>query len=107
MKSMSIDKTADYSTMFTAVFAQSIKAVLLAENWTENNWMPLAISQMLEQSETNFKVKNIDPLIGYSMVVDAQGTSEVARVVSSKLVTTEVKLRISLGTNFLSRTLTG
>lgn len=37
------------------------------------------------------------------MAFDAQSTSEVARVVCSKLVTTDVELRIRHGTNLLLR----
>ena len=100
---MAVDNNANHSTLFKAIFAQSIEALVLVDYCTDENLMPPAIFQLLEKSNSDFNIRYLDTPIEYSMATDAQGISGVVKVVCSKLVTTDVKLRIRHGTNLLLR----
>ena len=103
LKSMAVDNNANHSTLFTAIFAQSIEALVIADKCADDNLMPPAIFKLLEKSNSDFNIKYLHTPIEYSMAVDVQGTSGVAKVVCSNLVTTDVELSIRYGTNLLLR----
>lgn len=60
MISISIEEKANHSTLFTAVFAQSIEALVLADKFADDNLILPALLQVLEHSKAEFKVKNLD-----------------------------------------------
>lgn len=90
-------------TLFTATFADTIEALVLADNGSDDNLLPPDMLKKLLQCKPDLKVTLLDNPIEYSMAVDAQTKSGVAKVVCDRTVKADVHLRIRHGSTLLLR----
>lgn len=103
MKRMAEWDIDNRSTLSSAKFKETIHALVLPDNCSEDNLMLPDIFDKLKSSNPHLVMTQFDKKIVYALAVEAQASTGTAKVICGKTVKADVELRIRHGASLLLR----
>ncbi len=105
--SMMLETSNCNSSLFTCIFCDSIEAIVMADNGSDDNLIPPHMLRAMFRADTSTMVVDLNAQVEFKMAVNAKPGQEHYTVLCSQSVNASVRLTIRHRTSLLLQTSLG